>query len=81
MRAGNEKLPHAGLRPKFHGVDAWRPVIEIADHRDRLCIRRPHGEVGPAFHKVRAQFLEAAVVRPFGKKVADRSPSGLLQKL
>ena len=54
---GNKNLPDSAGAPP-HGVPARVPVIEIADHRNRLGIRRPDGKAHPAHavnvHQVRA---------------------------
>ncbi len=43
-QAGNEQFPDAGAAARAHRVHASVPVVEAADHRDPLGVRRPHRE-------------------------------------
>src|SRR3954471_20500541 len=45
LKFGNECLPDSGLAARFHRVAVQIPVVEVANHRDRLRIRRPDCEV------------------------------------
>ena len=62
----NESLPYAGTAAPSHGVATAVPIVEVADHRDRIGVGRPDREPRPdvlaSVRRVRTQALKAAVV-------------------
>ena len=63
---GDEGLPRAGTLARVHGMRIEIPAVEVADYRDAVSVRRPHGKVSAApaidVDDMRAEFLEQAVV-------------------
>src|SRR5262249_49963220 len=52
-----------------HRVLARIPAVEVAHHRHRGRIRRPHRELDGAFDEVRAELLVEPRVRAFTEKI------------
>ena len=47
-KLGKESFPHPGALARVHGMRIGIPSVEVAHHRDALCVGRPHREVGAA---------------------------------
>jgi len=45
------------------------PAVEVAHHRHRGGVGRPHRELGRAFDEMRAELLVKARVRAFAKEI------------
>ena len=63
--AGNETFPHVAGLGLGEGARGLVPIVEVADHVDRLHVRGPHGEViargsGRRLGRVGAELLVAA---------------------
>lgn len=70
---GREDLPYAGIRPVAHDVPAAIPVVEIADDRNALSIRRPDREMKALdpfmLQRMCAHLVEQAQMRALAGKV------------
>ena len=72
-QTGDEPFPDAGLGPVRQGVAAFVPAVEVAGDPDLLCVRGPHGKVGPrhpfVLEPMGPQLMVQAVVIAFVKEV------------
>lgn len=70
---GGENLPDAGIAAQPHHMAAAIPFVEIADHRDPSCIRRPDGEMKAInalmLDRMGAHLVEQPQMRPFAQEV------------
>ena len=61
--------PDAGRLDGLEEIRAGVPAIEVADHRDLLCVRSPHRERSSVGACVGAQFLRESAVRSLSEQV------------
>jgi len=45
LDAGQEQFPDTAADHFTHGIDPAIPTVEIADHADSFCVRRPYREI------------------------------------
>ena len=81
----DEQLPHARGIAQTHRVSPRIPGVEVANHGNRACVRRPDGKTHTAdaidCHnagaKMRRQFKMPPFVEQMQIKVAEQRPEGI----
>ncbi len=68
-RAGDDGVPDAGRAGRLEQVDVAVPAVPVADHRDLLGVRRPHGERHAAVDEMGAELLVDPLVPALAREM------------